>query len=137
MLNTIVAESVDELTDKLKTALKGSGATLEKAVTTVVKDVLGGEQADRVRRRRLLRGVAQGGREARPREPQNDPRRAAVARREIDGRRVQKVQSAVKAELEARYEVFTEQYVTNINIESETAASIGAHDGVPCSGPAT
>jgi glutamine synthetase len=30
-----------------------------------------------------------------------------------------------KRELEARYEVFTEQYVMNINIEAETAASIG------------
>ena len=38
VLNTIVAESVDELTDKLKAALKRSGATLEKAVTSVVKD---------------------------------------------------------------------------------------------------
>ena len=34
-----MAESVDELADKLKAALKGSGATLEKAVTSVVKDV--------------------------------------------------------------------------------------------------
>ena len=58
---------------------------------------VGGEQADRVRRRRLLRGVAQGGREARPREPQNDPRRAAVAHRQIDRRGVQKVQGALQA----------------------------------------
>ena len=29
-----------------------------------------------------------------------------------------------KRELEARYEVFTEQYVMNINIEAETAAAI-------------
>ena len=29
-----------------------------------------------------------------------------------------------KRELESRYEVFTEQYVININIESETAATI-------------
>ena len=38
VLNTIVAESVDELADKLQTALKRSGATLEKAVTSVVKE---------------------------------------------------------------------------------------------------
>ena len=44
---------------------------------------LGGQQADRLRRRRLLRGVAQGGREARPREPAHDARRAAVADRQI------------------------------------------------------
>src|ERR1700729_1962898 len=36
VLNTIVAESVDDLAAKLKAALKGSGS-LEKAVTTVVK----------------------------------------------------------------------------------------------------
>ena len=58
---------------------------------------LGRQQADRLRRRRLLRGVAQGGREARPGEPQDDARRAAVDRREIDRRGVQKVQSAVQA----------------------------------------
>src|SRR6476661_7134768 len=36
VLNTIVAEAVDEMADKLKAALKGS-TTLEKAVTAVVK----------------------------------------------------------------------------------------------------
>ncbi len=97
VLNTIVAEAVDDLTDKLRAALKGSGATLEKAVTSVVKERVGGQQAGRVRRRRLLRGVAQGGREARPCEPQNDARRAAVDRREIDRRRVQEVQGALQA----------------------------------------
>src|SRR6195256_2575248 len=38
VLNTIVAESIDALSDKLQTALKRSGATLEKAVTSVVKE---------------------------------------------------------------------------------------------------
>src|ERR1700690_3842761 len=38
VLNTIVAESVDELAEKLQTAVKRSGATLEKAVASVVKD---------------------------------------------------------------------------------------------------
>ncbi len=54
VLNTIVAESVDDLADKLKAALKGTDS-LEKAVTSVVKDAWIGEQADRLRRRRLLR----------------------------------------------------------------------------------
>src|ERR1700704_521339 len=39
VLNTIVAEAVDDLAGKLKAALKGS-TTLEKAVTAVVKDAL-------------------------------------------------------------------------------------------------
>ena len=56
-----------------------------------------GEQAGRVRRRRLLRGVAQGGREARPREPAHDTRRAAVASRQADRGRLQEVQGALQA----------------------------------------
>ena len=58
-----------------------TGATLEKAVTSVVKEAWAGEQAGRLRRRRLLRGVAQGGREARPGQPAHHARRAAVAGR--------------------------------------------------------
>jgi glutamine synthetase len=38
VLNTIVAEAIDELAGKLQTALKASGANLEKAVTKVVKE---------------------------------------------------------------------------------------------------
>ncbi|HYB23918.1 MAG TPA: glutamine synthetase III, partial [Solirubrobacteraceae bacterium] len=38
VLNTIVAEAIDELAGKLRTALKASGATLEKAVAKVVKE---------------------------------------------------------------------------------------------------
>src|SRR5208283_2453989 len=38
VLNTIVAESVDEMADKLASAMKRSGANLEKAVTSVVKE---------------------------------------------------------------------------------------------------
>ncbi len=97
VLNTIVAESVDELADKLQTALKRSGATLEKAVDERRQGRLGRQQADRLRRRRLLRGVAQGGREARPGQPPHDAGRAAVARRETDRRGVQEVQGALQA----------------------------------------
>src|SRR5436305_6070733 len=38
VLNTIVAEAIDDLAGKLKTALKGSSANLEKAVTKVVRE---------------------------------------------------------------------------------------------------
>ncbi len=57
---------------------------------------LGREQAGRLRRRRLLRGVAQGGGQTRPRQPQNDRRRAALDHQQTDDRRVQKVQSALQ-----------------------------------------
>ncbi len=124
VLNTIVAESVDELPDKLKTALKRSGATLEKAVTSVVKEAWGEQQADRVRRRRLLGGVAQGGREARSGEPQTTPDALPWLVEKSTVATFKKYKVLSKRELESRYEVFTEQYVINLNIEAETEAAI-------------
>ncbi len=97
VLNTIVAESVDELTGKLKTRHERLGRDAREGCHEGRQGHLGGEQADRVRRRRLLRGLAQGGGEARPREPAHDAGSAAVADRQRDGRRVQKVQSPVEA----------------------------------------
>src|SRR5689334_15552273 len=38
VLNTIVAESIDDLAGKLRTAMKGNSASLERAVTKVVRD---------------------------------------------------------------------------------------------------
>ena len=38
VLNTIVAEAIDDLAGKLKTALKGTSGNLEKAVAKVVKE---------------------------------------------------------------------------------------------------
>ncbi len=38
VLNTIVAEAIDDLADKLAAAMKGPGANLEKALTKVVKE---------------------------------------------------------------------------------------------------
>ena len=62
VLNTIVAESVDELADKLATAMKRSGRQPRESRHERRQGGLGGQQADRLRRRQLLRGVAQGGR---------------------------------------------------------------------------
>ncbi len=97
VLNTIVAEAIDDLAGKLETALKGSGANLEKARHEGRQGELRGQQAGRVRRGQLLRGVAQGGREARPLQPALDPRGAAVARREEHRGAVQEVQGALQA----------------------------------------
>ena len=63
----------------------------------VVKEAWTRQQADRLRRRRLLRGVAQGGREAWPGEPAHHTRRAALDRRQADDRRVQEIQGALQA----------------------------------------
>ena len=82
---------------KLKTALKRSGATLEKAVAKVVKEswaankqiVFDGDNyTEEWHKEAEKRG---------PGEPAHDARRAAVADRETDGRAVQEVQGAVQA----------------------------------------
>jgi glutamine synthetase len=125
VLNTIVAESVDDLTEKLKTALKGSGATLEKAVTTVVKSVWaenkqiifdGDGYSEAWHKEAEKRGLAN-------LKTTPDALPWIVDKSTVAAFKKYKVLS--KRELESRYEVFTEQYVMNINIEAETEASIG------------
>ena len=92
VLNTIVAEAIDDLSDKLEA--KGGG---EEAVLEIVRDAYAAEQADRVRRRQLLRGVARGGRGARAVQPQADAGRAAVAGQRADRRGVLALRRAVRA----------------------------------------
>ncbi len=58
---------------------------------------LRGQQAGRVRRRQLLRGVAQGGAGARPAQPQGDPGRAAVPDQRPDDDAVLELRRAVRA----------------------------------------
>src|SRR3984885_8679543 len=133
VLNTIVAESVDDLTDKLKTALKGSGATLEKAVTSVVKSVWaankqvvfdGDGYSEAWHKEAEKRGLAN-------LKTTPDALPWIVEKSTVAAFKKYKVLS--KRELESRYEVFTEQYVININIEAETAASIGRTMLMPAS----
>ncbi len=124
VLNTIVAESVDELAEKLKTALKRSGATLEKAVTSVVKEawaankriVFDGDNYDEAWHKEAeKRGLAN-------LRTTPDALPWLVEKSTLALFKKYKVLS--KRELEARYEVFTEQYAVNINIESETETAI-------------
>jgi glutamine synthetase len=124
VLNTIVAESVDELADKLQTALKRSGATLEKAVTSVVKEVWAANK----------QVVFDGDNYAQEWHTEAEKRGLYNLRSTPDAlpwlvekgtvALFKKYKVLSKRELEARYEVFTEQYAVKINIESETAASI-------------
>src|SRR6202046_1482458 len=133
VLNTIVAESVDDLTDKLKTALKGSGATLEKAVTKVVKETW------TANKRIVFDGDGYSEawhKEAEKRGLYNlrttpDALPWLVDKQTIAAFKKYKVLS--KRELESRLEVFTEQYAVNINIESETAAGIARTMLLPAS----
>jgi glutamine synthetase len=124
VLNTIVAESVDELAGKLKDALKGSGATLEKAVTKVVKEswaankriVFDGDgYSEAWHEEAEKRGLAN-------LRTTPDALPWLLDKQTIAAFKKYKVLS--KRELESRYEVFTEQYAVNINIESETASGI-------------
>ena len=111
VLNTIVAESVDELADKLKAALKGSGATLEKAVTSVVKEAWaankqivfdGDGYSEAWHKEAEKRGLAN-------LRTTPDALPWLVDKPTVAAFKKYKVLS--KRELESRYEVFTEQYV--------------------------
>ncbi|MFI4994024.1 MAG: glutamine synthetase III [Solirubrobacterales bacterium] len=124
VLNTIVAESVDELAGKLKDALKGPAVTLEKAVTKVVKDVWsankqivfdGDGYSEAWHKEAEKRGLAN-------LRTTPDALPWLVEKQTVAAFKKYKVLS--KRELDSRYEVFTEQYAVTINIESETAAAI-------------
>ena len=124
VLNTIVAESVDELADKLATAMKRSGANLEKAVTSVVKEAWtankqvvfdGDNYSPEWHAEAKKRGLAN-------LRTTPDALPYLIDKQTVAMFKKYKVLS--KRELESRYEVFTEQYATTVNIESETAAAI-------------
>jgi glutamine synthetase len=124
VLNTIVAEAIDDLAAKLQTALKSSNATLEKAVASVVKEswkankqvIFDGDgYSEAWHKEAAKRGLL---------NLRTTPEALPwlVEKGTVAAFKKYKVLS--KRELEARYEVFTEQYATIINIESETAAAI-------------
>ena len=124
VLNTIVAESVDDLADKLSTAMKRSGATLEKAVTSVVKEAWaankqivfdGDNYAPEWHAEAEKRGLA---------NLRTTPEALPYLLDKQTLAMFKKYKVLSKRELESRYEVFTEQYATTVNIESETASAI-------------
>jgi glutamine synthetase len=122
VLNTIAAEAIDELADQLEAKL--SNGDLLEGVTSVVKDayadskrvIFGGDNYDEAwhaeaeqRGLKNLRTTP----DALP-EVLADQTVAAFEKYEVLSHR----------ELESRYEVWLEQYVTRANIEAETAVSI-------------
>jgi glutamine synthetase len=122
VLNTIVAESIDELGEALKKAQRGS--TLEKALARVVKDswsankqvVFGGDNySEAWHAEAQKRGLAN-------LRTTPDALPWLTERQTVATFKKYKVLS--KRELESREEVFTEQYAVTLNIEAETAASI-------------
>jgi glutamine synthetase len=124
VLNTIVAESIDELAAKLKTAAKASGTTLEKAVVKVVKEswsankqiVFDGDgYSEEWHKEAEKRGLAN-------LRTSPDALPWLTHKQTVAAFKAYKVLS--KRELESREEVFTEQYAVTLNIEAETAAAI-------------
>jgi glutamine synthetase len=124
VLNTIVAEAIDDLAGKLAAALKGSGANLEKALTKVVKDsyatnkqiVFGGDNyAESWHREAEKRGLY---------NLRSTPDALPWLIEKSTVALFKKYKVLSKRELESRYEVFTEQYAVKLNIEAETAAAI-------------
>jgi len=131
VLNTIVAEAIDDLADRLQAATKSAGGNIEKGLAKVVKEswsankeiVFEGDNYSpewhaEAERRGLfnLRSTP----EALP---------WLVEKSTVALFKKYKVLS--KRELESRYEVFTEQYAVKLNIESETAAALARTEILP------
>src|SRR3954452_15211694 len=123
VLNTIVAEAIDALADSLEQAT-GGGASVEEAVLSVVKQawtdnkriVFSGdnysEDWHKEAEQRGLANLAQ--------SPEALPWLIEPSTIEV----FSAYDVLSERELHSRYEVSLEQYVTTINIEGETAASI-------------
>jgi glutamine synthetase len=123
VLNTIVAESIDELTDAVEAKLE-AGESLEEAVLEVVRTAYGehkrivfdgdnyAEEWHEEAERRGLANLRQ--------TPDALPWLVEPATVDVFSR----YNVLSERELDARYEVLLEQYATRINIEGETAASI-------------
>jgi glutamine synthetase len=123
VLNTIVAEAIDELADQLEAKL-GAGTDLAEAVAEVVKDswaanktiCFGGDNYDEVwhaeAEKRGLKNLRTTP-DALP-EVLSDSSVGAFGRYDVLSER----------ELESRYEVWLEQYIVKANIEAETAHDI-------------
>jgi glutamine synthetase len=131
VLNTIVAEAIDDLAGKLKTALKGSSGNLEKAVAKVVKE------SWTANKRIVFDGdnyAPEWHAEAKKRGLYNLRSTPDALPWLVDKGTValfKKYKVLSKRELEARHEVFLEQYAVKINIESETAAAIARTEILP------
>jgi glutamine synthetase len=132
VLNTIVAEAIDYLAEELDDALK-SGVPLEQALPPILQRsytankqvIFGGdnyaeEWHEEAERRGLLNLQA---------TPDALPRLVA----EDTVTMFSNYGVLSQRELESRYEVFLEQYVTKLNIEAETAAAIARTMLLPAS----
>jgi glutamine synthetase len=123
VLNTIVAEAIDYLADELEDAIK-DGAALEDAVKSVI------QRAYAANKRIIFGGdnYAQGWHEEAEARGLLNLRATPDALPYLINEETVGLFSDYgvlsERELESRYEVFAEQYVTKLNIEAETAVSL-------------
>ena len=122
-LNTIAAEAIDELTDKVE-ALQAKGKKRDEAVLEVVKGVWkkhkriifdGDGYSEAWHKEAAKRGLAN-----LPTTPDALP--WLVEKQTIAA--FERFEVLTERELQSRYEVAVEQYATKLNIEAETAASM-------------
>lgn len=124
VLNTIVAESVDELTALLEKQLKANKGDITAAVSEVVKDVW--ERNKQV----VFNGDGYSEawhKEAEERGLKNLPTTPDALPWLVEKQTIRAFENynvLTERELESRFEVFVEQYATKLNIEAEVAASI-------------
>src|SRR4051812_45614835 len=130
VLNTIVAEAIDELATALEAAVNGGGS-LQEAVLGVVRDsyaankaiIFGGDNyADEWHTEAEQRGLF---------NLRTTPDALPWLTEDQTVRAFENYGVLSHRELESRLEVFAEQYVTNINIEAETAADIARTQILP------
>jgi glutamine synthetase len=123
VLNTIVAQAIDELAEELEDALQ-AGTDLEAALQPILQRAYAANKQ-----------IVFGGDNYSPEWHEEAERRGLLNLRATPDALPYLVRDDTvtlfdnygvlsQRELESRYEVFLEQYVTKINIESETAASI-------------
>ena len=132
VLNTTVAEAIDALSDKLDAATTG-GASIEEAVLDVVKSTWtenkrivfsGDNYSDEWHAEAEKRGLAN-----LRQSPDALPWYIEPSTIEV----FERYEVLSERELHSRYEVAVEQYVTTLNIEAETAASIARTMLLPAS----
>jgi glutamine synthetase len=123
VLNTIVAESIDSLSDELESALQG-GTSLEEALPPILQRsyaankqiIFGGDNySDEWHAEAEKRGLL---------NLQSTPDALPYLVNDQTTKLLSDYGVLSQRELGSRYEVFLEQYVTKLNIEAETAASI-------------
>jgi glutamine synthetase len=132
VLNTIVAQSIDQLSDALESAIS-SGKSREEAVLAVVKETYAANK----------RIVFSGDNYSEEWHAEAESRGLANLAQSPDALPWLIEPSTVKVfgdydvlserELHSRYDVSLEQYITTINIEAETAASIARTMLLPAS----